>query len=188
MKKYSVLLAVALRAFTSCDDILDKKPQSKLSPETYFTNMTELQLFTNSFYNNLLPKSPYNVQSDQYIKANPSDLVKGGTNRIVPNTSSNWSWTDLRKMNTCLEYMEANCKDPEAYKIYSGLCRFFRAYFYFDKVRMYGDVPWVDHEPGTSDEVLQAPRDSREVIMTHMIEDIDYAIENLPESYSSGHH
>ena len=187
MKRYIVILAVALLAFTACDDILDKKPQSKLSPETYFTNMTELQLFTNSFYNNLLPKSPYNVQSDQYIKANPSDLVKGGTNRIVPNTSSNWSWTDLRKMNTCLEYMEANCKDPEAYKIYSGLCRFFRAYFYFDKVRMYGDVPWVDHEPGTSDEVLQAPRDSREVIMTHMIEDIDYAIENLPESYSSGH-
>ena len=132
-------MAVALLAFTACDDILDKKPQSKLSPETYFTNMTELQLFTNSFYNNLLPKSPYNVQSDQYIKANPSDLVKGGTNRIVPNTSSNWSWTDLRKMNTCLEYMEANCKDPEAYKIYSGLCRFFRAYFYFDKVRMDGE-------------------------------------------------
>ena len=109
MKRYIVILAVALLAFTACDDILDKKPQSKLSPETYFTNMTELQLFTNSFYNNLLPKSPYNVQSDQYIKANPSDLVKGGTNRIVPNTSSNWSWTDLRKMNTCLEYMEANC-------------------------------------------------------------------------------
>ena len=182
-----MILAVALLAFTACDDILDKEPQSKLSPETYFTNMTELQLFTNSFYNNLLPKAPYNVQSDQYIKATPSDLVRGGTNRIVPNTSSGWSWTDLRKLNTCLEYMERNCKDPEAYAIYSGLCRFFRAYFYFDKVKMYGDVPWVDHEPGTSDDVLQAPRDSREVIMTHMIEDIDYAIENLPESYSSGH-
>ena len=182
-----MILAVALLAFTACDDILDKEPQSKLSPETYFTNMTELQLFTNSFYNNLLPKAPYNVQSDQYIKATPSDLVRGGTNRIVPNTSSGWSWTDLRKLNTCLEYMERNCKDPEAYAIYSGLCRFFRAYIYFDKVKMYGDVPWVDHEPGTNDDVLQAPRDSREVIMTHMIEDIDYAIENLPESYSSGH-
>ena len=187
MKRIYIVLAVALLGLTACDDLLDKKPQSKLSPETYFTNATELQLFTNSFYNNLLPKEPYDEQSDQYTKSQPSDLVRGGTNRIVPNSGGGWSWGDLRKMNTCLDYMEKNCKDPEAYKTYSGLCKFFRAFFYYDKVQRFGDVPWIEHELGSDDPLLQAPRDSREVVMTHMIEDVDVAIANLPSSYSSGH-
>lgn len=185
MKKYIVLLAAAALTLTSCEGLLDKSPQSKLSPDSYFKTATDLQLFTNPLYNNLLPKTPYSVQSDQYINATPSALVKGGTNRQVPNSGGSWTWTDLRRINTCLDNIKLQCEDPEAAAQYSGLCKFFRAYFYFEKVRKFGDVPWLDHEPGTNDEALYAPRDSREVIMTHMIEDIDEAIANLPTSYGS---
>ena len=189
MKKYIMLLAVAVLGLTACDDVLEKTPQSKMSLESYFTSETELQLFTNSLYNNLLPKEGvYNEQSDQVIKNNPSDFIKGGDNRIVPNSGGGWSWTDLRKLNTCLEWSAKNCKDEAAYKKYAGVARFFRAYIYYTKVVRFGDVPWLDHEPGTDDPILQAPRDSRELVMTHMIEDIDYAIENLPVSYPNGHH
>ena len=187
MKKYIILLAVALLGFTSCEDWLDKYPQSKMTPETYFKSATELQLFTNSLYNNLLDKAPFNEQSDQYINTTPSDYIRGGTNRIVPNSGGGWTWGDLRKLNMALAWMETNCEDPEAVKHYSAICRFFRAYFYFDKVKRFGDVPWVDHELQSDDPLLYAPRDSRENIMSHMIEDIDYAYENLPASYSSGH-
>lgn len=185
MKKYIVLFAAAALALTSCEDLLNKTPQSQLSPDSYFKTATDLQLFTNPLYNNLLPKTPYSVQSDQYINATPSNLVKGGTNRTVPNSGGSWTWGDLRRINTCLDNIKAQCEDPEAAALYSGLCKFFRAYFYFDKVCKFGDVPWLDHEPGTDDPVLYAPRDSREVVMTHMIEDIDEAIANLPSSYGS---
>lgn len=185
MKKYIVLLAAAALAFTSCDDLLEKTPQSQLSPDSYFKTATDLQLFTNPLYNNLLPKEPYDVQSDQYTASTPSSLVKGGTNRIVPNSGGSWTWTNLRRINTCLDNIKAQCEDAEAAAQYSGLCKFFRAYFYFDKVCKFGDVPWLDHEPETDDEVIFGPRDSREVIMTHMVEDIDEAIANLPSSYGS---
>lgn len=185
MKKYIVLLAAAAMAMTSCEGILDKTPQSQLSPDSYFKTATDLQLFTNPLYNNLLPKTPYNVQSDQYIAGTPSALVKGGTNRQVPASGGNWTWGDLRRINTCLDNIKVQCEDPEAAALYSGVCKFFRAYFYFDKVRKFGDVPWLDHEPGTDDPVLYSPRDSREVVMTHMLEDIDEAIASLPSSYGA---
>ena len=52
-------------------------------------------------------------------------------------------------------------------------------------MKAFGDVPWVEVELGSEDEQLYAPRDSRELVMQKMIEDIDYAIENLPASVST---
>ena len=179
MKKYIILLAVTLLGFTSCEDWLDKYPQSKMTPETYFKSATELQLFTNSLYNNLLDKAPFNEQSDQYINTTPSDYIRGGTNRIVPNSGGGWTWGDLRKLNMALAWMETNCEDPEAVKQYSAICRFFRAYFYFDKVKRFGDVPWVDHELQSDDPLLYAPRDSREVVMENVWKDLEFAEQNI---------
>ena len=183
MKKNILMLAAAAVMFCACDDVLDKAPQSKLSPETYFKTAIDLQLFTNPYYNNLLPKTIYNEQSDQYVHQDPSDLVKSGSNRYVPDKGGGWDWGDLRRINTCLDYIPKQCVDPAAAVQYTALSRFFRAYFYFDKVKRFGDVPWIDHELGSSDPDLQRPRDSREFIMQRMIEDVDYAIENLPDSY-----
>ena len=182
MKKNIILVAAAAFAISACG-LLDKEPQSKLSPETYFKTATDLQLFTNPYYNNLLPKNIYNEQSDQYVHQDPSNLVKSGSNRFVPASGGGWSWGDLRRINTCLDYIPKQCEDPKAAMQYTALSRFFRAYFYFDKVQKFGDVPWIDHELGSTDEDLMRPRDSREFIMQKMIEDVDYAIENLPDSY-----
>lgn len=184
MKKIFIIFAAVL-GLSACDDILTREPQSQLSPESYFATATDLQLFTNPYYNNMLPKTPYSVQSDQYIVNSPSDLVKGGNNRYVPASGGGWTWGDLRRINTCIYYTELNCKDEAVRNQYIALSKFFRAYFYFDKVKRFGDVPWVDHEPGSNDPVLYAPRDSREVIMTHMIADIDEAINNLPANYGA---
>ncbi len=178
MKKYLIIIAAAALAFVSCD-LLDKAPLSEMSPESYFKTEQDLQLFSNTFYNNLLPKSPYSYQSDHYVKQTMSDELHGGTYRVVPNSGSGWSWGDLRKMNTLLGYIN-NCEDEEAVVEYTALTKFFRAYFYFEKVKRFGDVPWIDVELGSADEALFNPRDNREVIMQHMLEDINYAIENLP--------
>ena len=178
MKKYLIMIAAAALAFASCD-MLDKKPLSEMSPESYFKTEQDLQLFSNTFYNNLLPKSPYGYQSDHYVKQTMSDELHGGSYRVVPESGSGWSWGDLRKMNTLLAYID-NCEDEEAIVEYTALTKFFRAYFYYEKVKRFGDVPWIDVELGSADEALWNPRDNREVVMQHMLEDIDYAIENLP--------
>lgn len=168
-----------LITLSACDDLLNLQPLSQISQVDYFKTETDLQLFSNSFYNNLLDKSPYDDQSDLYLQQNLSDEMLGGTKRTVPASGGGWTWTDLRKMNTLLAYAN-QCEDKNAVIKYTALTRFFRAFFYFEKVKRFGDVPWYDVELGSADNTLYKARDSRELIMTHMIEDIDYAIANLP--------
>lgn len=180
MKRNIIAIIALSLGLTSCDDLLNLSPMSDITQTDYFKTETDLQLFSNSFYNNLLDKSPYDDQSDLYIQQTLSDEMLGGTKRVVPASGGGWTWTDLRKMNTLLAYVD-QCEDEDAVIKYTALTRFFRAYFYFEKVKRFGDVPWYDVELGSDDEALYKPRDSREYIMTKMIEDIDYAINNLPD-------
>ena len=186
MKKCIITLAIASLTFVSCnlEDVLTLVPESKITPESYFTSAEDLQLFSNSFYNNLLDKEPFARESDLFVKMNPSELIRGGNDRTVPATGGGWgsgtgAWGDLRKMNTLLANIH-NCKDDNAVKEYTALVKFWRAYFYANMVRKFGDVPWYDKELGSADEELYNPRDSRETILNHMIEDIDVAIKDLP--------
>lgn len=182
MKKYIFSLALAaMLGFSACDDSLNLNPKDRVSESDYFNTETDLQMFTNPFYNNLLKDEIYKKQSDVYVRRDLSTEMRGGSDRVMPKKGGGgWSWTDLRRMNTLLARAD-KCPDEAAVTKYKAVTRFFRAYFYFDKVVRFGDVPWYDVELGSSDAALYNPRDSRELIMTHMIEDIDFAIANLPE-------
>ena len=155
MKKIFTYLAIASVLAVSCDleDQLTLIPESQLTPESYFRTAEDLQLFSNTFYNNLLEKEPFSVESDVFVKMNPSNLIRGGNDRTVPATGGGWSFTNLRKMNTLLANIN-NCKDEKAVKEYTALTKFWRAFYYADMVRKFGDVPWIDHEIGSADEDL----------------------------------
>ncbi len=186
MKRYIIPAIAILFSLVSCDKFLERTPKDTLAKDNYFRNETDLQLFSNSFYNNLLDKEPYDEQSDQIVCLNLSAFMRGGTNRTVPNSGGGWgsgsgAWGDLRKMNTLIEYA-GQCEDKDAMIKYVAVTRFFRAYYYFNMVKRFGDVPWIEEQLETNSANLYRPRDSREVIMANMIKDIDYAIENLPEA------
>ena len=181
MKKRILYFALAAFAAVSCnfDDLLTLNPESQLTPDAYFRTAEDLQLFTNSFYNNLLDKEPFSRENDLLVEVNPSDLFRGGNDRTVPASGGGWSFTNLRKMNTLLANMD-KCTDSKAVTEYTALVHFWRAYYYADMVRKFGDVPWIDHEIGSADKDLYNPRDTRETVLQHMLQDIDDAIENLP--------
>ena len=183
MKRYIIFAALVALGLSSCDSALERTPKSQLSPENYFRTETDLQLFSNTYYFNLLDDNMFAHQSDEITQLVMSNEMRGGSTRTVPKSGGGWSWGNLRKMNTMLEYIHS-CSDEAAVKKYTGVCQFFRAFFYFEKVKRFGDVPWVDVQLGSSDAALYNPRDSREFIMTKMIEDIDGAIENLPSDVS----
>lgn len=64
MKKYIFTALVLTMGLTSCDGLLDLTPKSEISQNDYFKTESDLQLFSNSFYNNLPDKSPFDDQSD----------------------------------------------------------------------------------------------------------------------------
>ena len=179
MKMYKyILIMAAFPAVCSCEDFLTRLPQDEITPETYFTSETECQLYTNEFYT-LFPggEDIYSETEDYIVTIELSDAVIG--NRVVPATSGSWNWDKLRDINFFLQH-SSQCEDEAVRLRYEGLARFFRAYFYFEKVKRYGDVPWVDVPLDAEDESLYRGRDSRKTVMDNVLADIDFAISNLP--------
>src|SRR5690606_29907295 len=62
---------------------------------------------------------------------------------------------------------------------YLGLARFFRAWFYFEKVKRFGDVPWIDTPLDVSDPALYNPRTPRSVVMDSVLADLNFACLNI---------
>lgn len=172
-------MAVASLFAVSCD--LDKLPLANLSPDSFFSTKNELDAFANNFYTNFPGSSVFEEESDLIIKNSRSDWMRDG--RSVPGSGGGWTWTALRDFNTLIE-MSSNCTDENVRDEYIGVARFFRAWFYFEKVKRFGDVPWYDRQLGSSDKDLYKPRDSRELVMSHVVEDLDFAIAHLPVKHS----
>ena len=178
MKKILLILAAGCTmALVSCEEWLDKYPLAQMSPETFFSNENELQAFSNKFYTAFPSDGLYNEYWDNIIHNDLPQEMRGG--RTIPASGGGWTWTSLRDINTLLEY-SVNCKDLDVRNRYDALARFFRAYFYFEKIKRFGDVPWYSKPIGSADPELKRPRDSREYVMQRMIEDIDFAIRYLP--------
>ena len=200
MKKiFYVLTAVlAALAFVSCEDFLTKTPQTALSPSSFFKTESDLELWTNKFYNDILEDTGIaETYCDDMMGTALNTLQKGtrtasSKSWTTPSVnssgyiSSNGTFTPLMNINYFLEH-SSNCADEAVREKYNGVAYFFRAYFYFKMVRQYGDMPWYDHVIGSSDtEDLNKPRDPRGYVMMKVLEDCDKAYERLPEAWGSG--
>lgn len=176
-----VIITVLLAAGCKKDDLLDKKAKDRIDAENFFNNATDLQVYTNGFYDMLPTTAVYtdDSNSDNMIPLTVSDRVKGA--RIVPASNSNtgWVWDNLRSINYFLEHYQ-KCPDEAAKLKYGGIARFFRAYFYYDKVKTFGDVPFYNKVLAANDPDLYKARDSRKLVMDSVLDDINYAVANIP--------
>ena len=181
MKKIFKLLAVlsfASFSFVSCD--LTLMPEHETSPEKYFKTESDLMLWSNQFYKDILLSADYGSTTDVYLSNGISAYVSG--NR-TPQTQS-WSFTALRNVNYMLERLD-QCEDVGVAKKYEAVGRFFRAYFYFKLVRTYGDVPYYDKVLGSTDPDVYKGRDDRGYVMDRILEDYEFAIANLPGTWEA---
>ena len=176
-----VMLSLFIGVLTGCN--MNLYPEDELSTATYFTSETALKEYSNYFYRMMPnPETMYAEEGEHFISPVPSDLVVGI--RDIHSGEEFWkkdNWKNLRKIN----YLLVNayqCEDVAARNRYRGVGYFFRAYFYFDMLRHFGAVPWYD-EPLSADdkEQLNKPRDSRDVVFNHIIEDLDSAYALLPK-------
>ena len=181
MKKYFYFLGAALflcTCFTNCD--LNEYPQDTASSIAIFGSASGLELYANSFYE-MLPtpdEGVFMIDDNSDLVARNGVDIRFSPNALSPITSSGWDWGNLRNINYFIENCEKSSV-PEK-ENYLGLARFFRAYFYFEKVKRFGDVPWIDHTIEVNDEAtLYGPRDDRFTVMEHVLEDLNYAIDHI---------
>lgn len=181
MKRYiNITMAlVSLMMVVSCSDFLHRLPTTSITYEGYFNSEEELKLYANGF-NSYIPGASVmtsDLDSDN-IETGSYDAFLAGV-RVVPASGGGWDWTWLRNFNILLaNYQKADC-DEQTKNYYAALARFYRAWFYFEKIKLFGDVPWYDKPLETSSPELYKKRDSRVFVGEKILEDLDFAISHL---------
>ncbi len=184
--KYMIYITAALLT-TSCNDaFLERAPQS-LNDQTFWSSANDLKTYANGFYS-LIPAGVSNLDdtnSDTQVPNSINTFLWG--QYTVPTEGGAWSqsnWSNIRKLNYFMtHYQNAQGIEAEINK-YVGEIRFFRALQYFDKIKTLGDVPWLDKDLNVDSEELYGPKTVRNEVTKKIIEDLDFAIQWLPEAGS----
>ena len=173
-------------ALTSCEKFFTRSPWNEFDAETYFSNESQLRMYTDGFLNAWLPDYSETNGNDAY-----NDLIatKTSTDFFRADVSwddakqGSWSWGWLRRINFMIQLMPKNAKgkvDDNTYNHYMGLARFWRAYNYMSRVKLFSDVPWVDiYLQPTDTTILYGKRDDREFVFHNIVEDLKFACENI---------
>ncbi len=202
---YILILLIGFIAF-GCEDFLEEAPVSSISTLGFFKNEDQFLQAVNASYTNLrtLAGSGYGhegtfwafgeMRSDNStFQDNDTDLsghrfwhldqfIMNSQNEI-PQVAWNSCYDGIGKCNTVLEYIDNIEFDRKSRFI--GEVRFLRALYYFTLVRHFGDVPLVTE---TAKSYLGAfeknKRVAADLIYDLILEDLNYAKQNLPLSYA----
>jgi len=173
-----LILLVAL-TLAGCNE-LDQVPEATATKTAVFSSERGLELYANSFYN-ILPTAGDIIRSDEMAdygaRTQVPDFLREGA--YSSRQSSGWTWTNLRNINYFLENNNNPAVAADVRRHYTALARFFRAWFYFDKVKRFGNVPWINRTLPVDDEALYAARTPRGVVMDSVLADLNFACANI---------
>ncbi|MGA0555581.1 RagB/SusD family nutrient uptake outer membrane protein [Larkinella sp. VNQ87] len=190
MKKTFYLLFFGLLVgATSCkDDFLDRYPQTSIAPEAFFNTEEDLALYVNGLLS--LPGTGSYLNDQNTDNAATTGAVEVKTimtgTPTAQNITGGWTWERLRNINYFLDnYRKANVT-PAVRNHYAGLARYYRAEFYFEKVKRYSDVPWYSGSLNPDDPDLYKPRDPRTMVVDSVMADLAFAAANVREEVPTG--
>lgn len=179
-----ILVSTVLLGFTSCVD-LDRYPLEELSDGSFWKTANDAEMIVSDLYRGL----PYwdvddDINSDNAvhgIKWAAGNVSKG----IYDPQDMSWSdnYTNIRKANLILSKIDEipDYDQAEKDKVL-GQTYFFRAFQYFELIRTFGDVPYIDRPLELSDQegITRTPRAE---VYTKVMADFDKAIELLPAEW-----
>jgi SusD family. len=183
MKKQLYIVAM-LCTLAACE--MTENPKASVGKEALFASESGLSMYVNSMYD-VMPGNGLTVWGDRWdsFYTAYNGVRTFYTDDYTPSQEGSWSWGTLRNINYFLDNNNNPSVDEKVRSNYNGIARFWRAYFYFDKIRTYNDVPWIDHALDIDDQLLHAGRDKRDVVSEHIYEDLQFAIQNISEAYNS---
>ncbi|MEO2063533.1 MAG: RagB/SusD family nutrient uptake outer membrane protein [Christiangramia sp.] len=183
--KIFFFFVVALATVGCEKDFLEVPPQDQLVDETFWTSEQNVKTFAYGFYSAYFTGygsgytwgKYFSGQSlnDDFAPSNPPLFTQQ-----VPTSGGGWSFAWVRKANIFIDRVQTVPMEEEAIAHWTGIGRFFRALEYHDLVKAFGDVPYYDSEVAEDDnEALYKKRDERTYVMDRVLEDLQFAAENV---------
>ncbi len=201
MKKYKTIALSALIAtgFASCE--LTEKPTSYYEKDTYFQTADQAKMSVVGIYDCLATNNHYGQfemampASDDtyYIQGTGTDNTRRDIAHYMVKPTNTWiadlwkyKYMGIDRANFAIEGIEnmAGYEEDTSLKELVAQAKFLRAFLAFDLVKYWGDVPFkTDYTAGY--ESAFNGRISREEIYDYIIEDLDFAKENLQKGSAS---
>jgi starch-binding outer membrane protein, SusD/RagB family len=200
--KYTFIL-FAITWLTSCEDFLTEDPKTSRTAENYYRTATDFKNATVGLYAALKHPGVYGNggtnSSLLFMTEIVSDNATLGTNENTatftqfqieelnfqltnPFITNAWvgHYIGIGRANALLENLPyANLPDATKAR-YEGEAKFMRAFFYFNLVRLFGDVQLVVKTFKDPTEEFNIPRTSTSQIYDLIISDLTFAETNLP--------
>ena len=204
---YFSVITFVLFILPGCnDEFMERYPLDEITDKTYWNSESDLILYCNTFYPVFIPgfmtgwaldgQTPYgytgpeipygDLHSDNALPTDYSRVKMINGTYVEPTSagSGGWSWSDLRRLNYFLvNYNKADI-DQSKKQIYAGEILFFKAFFYFKMIKLFGEVPWYSKPLETNSEELYAPRTPRPELMDSVLAIINNAVQWLPDKGS----
>lgn len=200
MKKIYSLLCVALSAFllNSCEDYLTEVPYSSLVAENSFTTAADWNKALSGSYAMLQQvfAEKYTITLNEFgtDEVQPFDLGWAAYSELMYYTYSAqheffrvhyiWAYDGIKRANTIIDMPATAPVSAEDRRIMVAQARFLRAIYYFDLVVMYGGVPLWTSASVDKDQISK-PRATVEQVYKVILDDMEYAAANLPETWPS---
>lgn len=190
IKSISILLLFLLMSIGCGDEYLDLAPQDELSEATTFSTYSNVRIYAWSFYEffETYSTSAQNI----HLKEQQADLIQNGYDEVgnaylwsrfnIPATSDTWndSYANIRKVNLMLDNIGNSDMTEAEIAHWRGVGLFFRAHEFFELLREYGGVPWLEVTvKDTDEEILYGPRDSRDLVASNILRDLLESVEKV---------
>ena len=180
----------------SCSDFMELKPKNELSLDEFYKTSEQIESALNGAYSSLQESHMYGnwyiygdiASDDTYNQLSGSVTDQDEFDRYYIRTTNpyingvwNTSYEAINRTNTILT-RSADIEMSEELKArYQQEAKFLRALFYFNIVRIFGDVPLVLKEISI-EEAYKYMRESKDKVYAQIIADLNEA-KGLPASY-----
>ena len=182
-------IALATTALVGCDDFIDDNRyplDQQTSNPTYWNNASNVTNQCNTFYNQYIGYGNSGSLGWFYAKTLSDDQAGNSfanwANVNVPSSSSNWSapFTEIRRANYIITNVANSTLSENDKNNFMAIARLNRAWQYFQLVRMYGDVQWIETvvDPSNAEETYGS-RDDRDMVMDKVLEDLNFACQYM---------
>lgn len=194
MKKITLICISACLAFSSCYK-LDTVPYSQVSGNTFWQTEDQALAGVLGVYNDLKKENTFGLQfayddlTDVGIGYDIGfgDIISGAFTDRSGTVTGRWkSGYDLiQRANHAISNIQKMEIDAEKKNIMISESKFLRSLMYFQLSNLFGGLPIYDEQVDLNKDFadLKNPRSSVADVQKFIIEDLNFAIQNLPVKY-----
>ncbi|GAA5221681.1 RagB/SusD family nutrient uptake outer membrane protein [Membranihabitans marinus] len=181
----------------NCTD-LKEDPIGVLAPEGFFKTEKDVQLAINGAYGKIAADDYWGRELSLAIGLSGDMMDIGNRGTVAARIQINdfnanafnsligrfWpaSYSIISTVNTAMEGAEV-VENEEVKNALIAEARFLRAFTYFNLVRLFGDIPYIDKAVVDPEAVGEISKTSATVVYEKIIEDLNFAIDHLPMNH-----